>query len=388
MSKPVAFGLIIFFLLVIVGGLVWLLFFSGQEGMPGVIDRFFPVAGERDRPLPGGSGDAGETPKITDETSRRLIKISEGRISGFHLVDGGVRYIERATGHVFESSPDGRNQARVSGTTIPGIFESVWAHDASAAVIKYREGQNVRLASVKFSGTTTDGVLLPVSVKSLDWAPDRKRLAYIAEVNGALAVISADQDNTKQSEVLRLPFADFEISWPTIKLMSFSTRPSGEADGFSFGYNADTKILSKLIGPEAGLEALWSGSGKNAVISTFDQSAMTPKLSRYEVSSGKTDDLQTLTLVGKCAWAPKSEKILYCAIPSDIPKAIYPDSWYKGEVGFDDALWNIDVDSLKKANLADLPDIDVEQIAVSSDESHVYFKDKKDGALWSYQLKE
>lgn len=364
-----------------------MLFFSGEEGAPGIIDRFFPAAGERDRPvpvLPGSKG--GELATPGEEISSRLKKISEGRISGFHPIDEGVRYIERATGHVFESSPDGQKQGRVSGATIPGIFDSVWAFDGSSAVIKYREDENIRTASVKFSGTTTQGVLMPASIKSIDFAPDRKRLAYIAEVNGALVVIGADPDNTKQSELLRLPFADFEISWPTNKILSFITRPSGEAEGYLFTHNIDTGVFLKVFGGELGLEALWSPSGKKALLSVFDASVKRPQVSILDIGTKKTEDLQTATLARKCAWHPTDENMIYCAIPSSILPALYPDAWYKGEQAFNDSLWRINIVTLKKENVTNLPDIDIEEISVSPDGEHFYFQDKKEGALWSYQL--
>ena len=387
MSKPIAFGLIIFFLLIIVGGLIWLLFFSGEGGAPGIIDRFFPTAGERDRPIPvPGSEGPDLTSKVDDETARRLIQISAGRISGFHPVASGVRYIERITGHVFESSPDGKNQKRISNITIPGIFDSVWAFDGSGAVINYREEGSARMASVKFVGTTTEGVLIPQSIKSIDYAPDRRRLTYIADVNGTLAVIAADPDNTKQSEVTRLPFADFEISWPAPKLISLITRPSGTTDGYLFSYNIDTKLFSKLLGGELGLEGFFAPSGKKVLASVFDQASRRPNLIVYDGATKNKEDLQTNTLARKCAWLAKDENIIYCAIPASIQPAIYPDGWYKGEVEFNDALWSIDITTLQKENLVNLPDIDIDKISVSSDGAYIYFWDKKEGALWSYRL--
>ena len=105
---------------------MWLLFFSGDNGAPGIINGLYPSAGERDRPVPGIpiTGEADQAPKIDDEISRRLIQISEGRVSGFHPTGGRVRYIEHVTGHVFEADPDGQNETRISNTTIPGIFEA------------------------------------------------------------------------------------------------------------------------------------------------------------------------------------------------------------------------------------------------------------------------
>ncbi|MEK7090146.1 MAG: hypothetical protein AAB930_01010, partial [Patescibacteria group bacterium] len=289
MSKTIAFGLIIFFLLVIVAGLVWLLFFSGSEGIQGAIGKFFPVAGERDRPVPTvpGPADGAGASGPNDETARRLIQISEGRVSGFKPIAGGVRYIERATGHVFESNPDGRNQVRVSNTTIPGIFDSVWSYNADGAVIRYRENEKARMASVRFVGTTTAGVLLPASILSVAYAPNRARLVYVAEVNGTLAVIAADPDNSKQSEMLRLPPADFEISWPVSNTLYFVTRPSGEADGYLYKYNIDKKNFSKFYGPEHGLEVNFDSLGKTVLLSIFDSSGNRPELVVLDSASGE-----------------------------------------------------------------------------------------------------
>ena len=102
-------------------------------------------------------------------------------------------------------------------------------------------------------------------------------------------------------------------------------------------------------------------------------------------------DLPLATLArDKCIW-DRSDTLLLCAVPSDLPPALYPDAWYQGTVSFTDSLWQLDLES-GNATLIDLLDIplglDVEKPFQDSKGDFFFFTNKKDGTLWALRLTE
>ncbi len=97
--------------------------------------------------------------------------------------------------------------------------------------------------------------------------------------------------------------------------------------------------------------------------------------------------LNTNTLAEKCVW---SGVYLYCAIPEGNVSG-YMDSWYKGSVSTTDNIRMIDTENIFYKNVASLSteareEIDVENMSISKDGSHLIFRNKKDGFLWMLRV--
>ncbi|PIR70323.1 MAG: hypothetical protein COU46_02155 [Candidatus Niyogibacteria bacterium CG10_big_fil_rev_8_21_14_0_10_42_19] len=347
-----------------------------------MLDGIFPSAGRRDNSQPDGDKEKDEGIKI----DQRLVQITQTAVSGFALKNEGLRFIERSTGHVFESDSIGANKTRISNTTIPQIFKTAWDSDAEGALIMYREEENIRLASVLFKGTSSEGVLLPADIISFDYAPDRDRIIYLVKTSAGLTTFAANPDNTKQAEILRLPPADFMIGWPAANSISFLSRPSGEAEGVLYRFDINKNSFDKVLGPALGLGAKWSSNGAGVMYSIYDRSIKKPRMFVYNLKEGKTIDLNVQTFAQKCSW-PGGEDV-FCAIPTSITAGIYPDLWLTGEESFNDHLWKINISTLQKKDLADLQDIDVNEIKNSGDGKFIYFQNKKDGSLWGFRFEE
>ena len=98
------------------------------------------------------------------------------------------------------------------------------------------------------------------------------------------------------------------------------------------------------------------------------------------------------TLPEKCVWN-KTGDTLYCAVPKFIGSGEYPDSWYQGEVSFNDQLWKIDIKTLNATLLLDPvmitegEEIDGIKLAIDESENYLFFVNKKDSFLWKLDLK-
>ena len=78
-------------------------------------------------------------------------------------------------------------------------------------------------------------------------------------------------------------------------------------------------------------------------------------------------------------------------MPKDFSSQNYPDAWYQGIVSFDDIFWKIDLISQTSVVLFDPEELGGEKIdgiklSLSPSENLLFFVNKKNGSLWSYDL--
>ena len=384
MNKPLAIGLIIFFILVIAGGAIWLTMRPAEE----------PTTTERGTILrfPFGLFGGGEeepvttTPTPTEEGEKpALLLLDSGPIESFTPTQKGVRYISKQNGHVSEIGPRGEEQTRVSNTTITGIFDSAWSPNASKAVLRYLESGNTRTVSAEFVSTSTRAVVLPQNIISFAFAPDRNRIAYLVPTSAGSRLIAADPDNTKQTETTNLPFNDFDIFWPENNFVYFLSRPSGSAGGFLFRYSISAGTLDKILDNLAGLQIKFSADGQKLVYSAYDSQFRQPRLYVYNLKTKETANIQLLGLADKCVFSKNNQNKIYCGLDRNLPASLYPDDWMRGAVSTNDLVWEIDSAGGQRKQLADRG-FDIEQVALSEDGKFLYFTEKNNGSLWSLRI--
>ncbi len=385
MNKPLAIGLIIFFILVIAGGAVWLAVRPEQEVETterGAILRF---------PFGLFGGGEEETPTITTPTTTEpeekpaLLLLDSGPVESFAITKNGVRYVLKQDGHVSNIGPRGEEQTRVSNTTITGIFDAAWSSDASKTILKYLEGGNIRTVSAEFVSTSTRAVVLPQNIISFSFAPNQDRIAYLIPTSAGARLITANTDNTKQTELANLPFKDFDIFWPENNFTYFLSRPSGSAGGFLFKYGISSGALDKILDNLAGLQIKFSPDGQKLVYSAFDAQFQQSRLFIYDIKSKEASNLQTPGLAGKCSFSASGKNKIYCGLDRNPAPAVYPDDWMQGSVSTNDLFWEIDLVTGRREQLTDRG-FDIKQTELSEDGRFIYFLEKNNGSLWSLKI--
>ena len=131
-----------------------------------------------------------------------------------------------------------------------------------------------------------------------------------------------------------------------------------------------------------------SRDAKNVVYSVGG-SAIATRL--VNIRTGTTTEVIFNTLADKCVWSTLRKNELYCAVPNNVPSAIYPDDWYKGKVSFVDKIWHMDTNTGEVhliANLLTLSNklIDVTQLVLDPKENYLYFINKNDLTPWVLDL--
>jgi hypothetical protein len=96
------------------------------------------------------------------------------------------------------------------------------------------------------------------------------------------------------------------------------------------------------------------------------------------------------TLPEKCVWSKLKKTTAYCAVPSTIPIANYPDDWYKGNISFVDNIYKLDLTLPAFQLLYSLPkdqNIDIINPFLDAKEDNLYFTNKNDYFLWGLTIK-
>ena len=393
MSKKRILILIIIAVVAVIGlVLIFIKKPAGEEKEGGFLSRFFPTGGKEEitsRPL-GTTTAPEETAEALQAQKEEieLLKLTQEAIAGATFAHGKIRYIEKATGHLYEIGPNGEDKIRISNTTIPRIFEVVWSKNASSSVIRIlnEAGDNLRNFAVAFTGSSTQGIFLASGITSIAASPAENKMFYLLENNGETSGIQADFENKNRKELINVPFGEFTADWPEKNIITFLSKPSNLAEGFLFKLDLKTLALTKVIGNIKGLTAKMSPDGKKII---YSQSSANQNLETniLILADSQKIPLGLTTLAEKCVFANTSPDLIYCASPRFIPNAALPDAWHQGIISFSDSFWQIDAESgaLKILN-AGAEEIDAVNLFLDPEDKFLFFTNKKDNALWRLRL--
>lgn len=309
-----------------------------------------------------------------------------------------VRYVERATGNIYQTWADEIEEKKFSATVVPRIYEAYFGESAESVVMRYLKSDGKVIAT--FSGSLPEeilgveptgtseitGTFLPDGISDLSVSPEKTRIFYLLPVGGGVVGVTAGILGDRKTQVFESPFTEWLPQWANSTVITLTTKPSYSVPGHMFVVNPERRDLRKMIGDVSGLTALTSPSGRLVLYADN-----TLSLRVYNVDTRNTVSLGARTLPEKCTWNLSSTAI-YCAVPISVSGSLYPDAWYKGEVSFSDEIWKIDATTGAGNAISDLTsalgkqDIDAIKLAVDQDESYLMFVNKKDSILWELLL--
>jgi hypothetical protein len=347
------------------------------------------------------------TPPVIPSTPDQLRQISEEPISGFSIIDNtkasttNIHYILRANGNIYEAYTNSLEQKRLSITTIPKVYESVWLPDGARLVIRYLKdvSENIQTFSVKINPATTtlnefqggvDGNHLPEDIGAIAVNPAGDKIFYfINNLNGASAY-TAKPDGLNKKMIFETPLIEWLVSWPKETTITLTTKPSANIAGYMYFLNSQTGNLSRVLGNINGLTTKTNKTATEVLYS--DSSKGTPKLYLYDIKTGGSKSLPWNTLPEKCLWSNTDEKVIYCAVPKAFQAGDYPDMWYMGLTSFTDDIWMINVDTMTATLVYDIQNensrnMDIIDVQTDINDNYLFFTNKTDLTLWSLKLK-
>lgn len=339
-----------------------------------------------------------------------------------------LRWIDRGTGHIYQAYGDNTAINEISAMTVPMIYDSYWNTDANAFIFQSLTENSDKVtnfyaqltalpatvvattssasatSSVNVNQSESQGIQYtlngsPLSAGTLAIAVSpatgktsaNQVFTLVSDGNGGSAGFVSNFDGSKKTQIFDTPLTQLNVQWPTANIIALTTKGTASEPGFLYFVNPTTGTFTKIIGGLNGLSALVNPDGTEVLYSRANQAGNGIITSVYNLTTGTSQNLPFDTLAEKCVWSTLQTTDLYCAIPENIPSASYPDAWYQGTMSFDDSIWEIDTITGDVHELVDLTktsgqDIDAENLQLDSQEDFLYFINKKDLSLWSFDL--
>lgn len=307
----------------------------------------------------------------------------------------GVRFADRATGHIYESPLLSTGEMKISNVTIPQIHEALWADNGRELVFRYLKGDSsiqsfygaISTSSLATTTSAIEGYFLPENIRDISIAGDK--IFYFNPTVQIGSLTQSRVDGTGRRVVMSSDARDWSISITNQKTAFLGTRPSGFVKGFGYALDLTTGSISKIAGDILGLTGTVNPTGTRALMSAQERGGIVS--ASYDLAKKTMTTLSVKTLSDKCAWSNVRSAIVYCAVPINIPSGTYPDDWYQGKTSFSDKLWSIDLSTGETKAIIDpsfdaAQDMDITKIIVDREDSHIVFTNKKDMSLWLYRL--
>lgn len=311
-----------------------------------------------------------------------------------------LRYVERATGNIYQTFADKIEERRFSGTMIPKVYEAFFGNKGESVIMRYlkEDGNTIvtfvgNLPKEVLGGDTTGeneitGSFLPEDIQSVSLSRDKGSMLYLFNVGENIVGTTLNLTTNKKSQIFDSPFTEWLPEWPNNKLMTLTTKPAAGIPGFVYGVDPiNNKNLRQIFGNINGLTTLTSPDGKLILYGNDNLS-----LGIYHTDTKVSEVLGIKTLPEKCVWGSVSD-VIYCGVPKVIAGAGYPDAWYRGEVSFGDQFWKVDLATGNATLLLDPTTVeggeetDSIKLALDADENYLFFVNKKDSFLWEFELK-
>ncbi len=390
-----------------------------NTGVTNPFGNFFP---DSNTPATPAQNIATEQPATIDFTSpiNDLRKISAVPVAGSVVFDRTAtsststagtgstifRYVERATGHVYEISSTDSVATRISNTTLPRIYEASFLDNKDKVVFRYLDTDDsisTYVATIK--STTTDsgekatnleGIFIQKDIFDFSASPDGKNVFVLSRNSNPnsqsvlLGQSMLSSNITNQTTIFNSPLSSWLAEWSNNNSVSIINKPGYDADGILYSLNTKTNTRSKILGPMLGLMAKISPDGKKVFYSRNNGDEIVTGF--LNISNGLTKNVSISTLAEKCIWS-KDNKNVYCAVPTIPLVGQYPDGWYMGLLSFDDYLVKIDteletVQTVMALRSKTSEPLDMVDLQFSPREDILMFTNKHDLSLWTLDIRQ
>ncbi len=328
---------------------------------------------------------------VPDENSSTLPEIKRDETETIY------RYIDRATGNVFETTENKVSISRITNTTIPKIYEATFFDAGNGVVLRYLDERNevetfvgkIATAVNEETGeqdaySSITGIFLPKNVDSISKSQNNDVFFYTKDGRGYTFEGNAPAN---QKIIFESPLTEWLSEWAGSRII-LTTKPSYLSEGFAFTVNPANGLKNKIIDGYRGLLVKQNSNLSKTLYSAYSSDSVFTQI--LDTTNQETRSVNVKTLADKCVWSIKNINIAFCAVPRNIPKNKYPDAWYLGEVSFVDDIYRIDfeLNTLTKFQGLESSAFDIKDIQLSEQEEYLIFQNKKDSSLWSLDITE
>lgn len=423
-KKILKISAVVLFILVL--GLLYYYFFFAKGGSnnPGTgnapgFGNLFPFgqnnSGNSNQPT--NTNDAPETnqPFQTGSYLQKLRLITNEPVAGAKFIEDKtgvyIRYMEKATGHIYNVATFSENVSEISNTTIPQIYEANFTEKGNSFIARYVKDDNETIetlygkiatpstssgqavasstpTNIASSTQTTVGILLPENIESLSVSPSGTNIFYIQKSASGSTGIIATPSGGGRKQIWDSKIRSVLPQFAGENQILITTKPNASINGYAYIVDTKTGAVKNVLANIPDLSVLANPAGTALL---FYTSVNNGELFVYSISNASTTQITPTTFPEKCLFDPSNKNILYCAVSKNSLGAGALDNWYLGLQSFSDDIWKYDLTAGTSSMLEDLKldsgrDIDAINLQINSASSLLLFQSKTDGSLWSLNV--
>jgi len=371
-----------------------------------------------------------------------LIKVWDKPVAGYEIYSKSYRqnnfakslattgvliFLDSESGIIYEKDLS-RSTSTPSAVTLDNpklimIQKTFFLNDENGivkqVVLQYLDDKKIiktKIATIPNSVNSLINLInLPDNIISISVSPDNQKLIYLVaketNVNGRKDVYSdwfllnkiyasPEQIYTSPLTIWNLLITNDEKIYAYEKDTAFENSNFYKLNIENRNENYLNNDLEKIYGDHTGLAFLITNTQKNILISVNTKTGIKTYLNNSFANFNKNfqdNNLQELsfkTLANKCVSSRLDEFVL-CAVPKEIKRydAGLPDAWYQGVASFEDNLYYLSLaennsrveifyDFQKSADT----NLDILNLKITPNDSHLIFINKSDRSLWSLNL--
>jgi|GEM_PF-1013825 len=343
------------------------------------------------KPLEGEKADGaadGEAAKAESERrAPRFWRVTLSPVAGASFTTGSstrLRYVERASGHVFDADPRTGNVTRITNTLTPRVYEAFVGNDTVVQRV-LEDGAPATLSGR--IGRTTDG-LAELTLSSLGSdiedivVTSASDLLLIARAGTARHLIRSAWDGSNPKQLLAIPAGDFRIQDAGSHIVLVERTGSGTPGAAFQASSVLTPIISNILGLSLKAQA----KSDNILFSSDDGT----RLRLFtKLGQASTAEIELATTAEKCVWASGTRA--YCAAPRGTVPGLFHDRWYRGEIHTEDNWYAVDAAAATADTLFTIESgtgMDVENPVIDPSGEYLAFQNARDKSLWMLRIKE
>jgi len=326
-----------------------------------------------------------------EQNISRFHQLTTKAIAGAAIFENNnsslLEYVDRATGHIFQMDLNNNKKVtQISNGTILGVHRVLFDSSGNNFIYRYFSKDNNSIASFVSSIGKNNGSFLPFNITNMSLSPDKNSFFYLIKNKSGIIGYTKTLTTSKTQKVFSSPYAEWLSQWVVGGNVLLNTKPSYFANGYLFRLNLANQNMTEILGGVKGLTTLANSDG--TYILYGESTNIGPKLYLLNTQTHKTKNLNSYGFPEKCVWGHKNIYI-YCAIPNTIVGIDYPDKWYQGLVSFDDYFVKINTQTGNYSTLANSKNetsVDATHLFLDKGENTLFFTNKKDSTLWSFNL--
>jgi len=294
-------------------------------------------------------------------------------------------YIEQNTGYIFVMASN--TPVRLSNKSIPRIKEVKTAENNSRYYfyissldeqndLIWQKGELLKATSSELALTAMAG-----NIKALEVSSKGDQVFVLKEVDGTSLGQIMNINLEVPTTVFISPFTEWVVEWVSDTKISFQTKPSSGVNGSIYLLDVKDKSFTPVITNIPGLMTIFSNEN-NFIYSSSNNGEIISYVKKIKVNDFY--NLPNKIITNKCGKIKND--LFICGIPTILPNLNYPDAWYQGLISFNDQIWmmNLIKNTTSLIDGLNLNNLDI--INIKNNNQFIYFQNKIDGSLWSFDL--